>query len=33
MVNVGKGEKVLVRAHRVSGNIDGRVNPTRSKTK
>ena len=30
---IGKGEKVSVRAHRVFGNKDGRVNPIRSKTK
>jgi len=33
ILNKGKGEKVSVRAHRASGNIGGRVNPTRSKTK
>ena len=30
--DTGNGEMV-VRAHRAGGNISGRVNPTRSKTK
>jgi len=33
VIGLGKGEKVSVRAHRVVGNINGRVNPTWSKTK